>query len=438
MKLQIVSILFLCAFFIQSCVLYPSLCDIPLIERKDDAVITGGITSTSPPPIYSPMANLFNIGANASVAYGLTDHIAIQSHAYIHTSMMLITAAFLQQSVGYYTKFGENILFENYYGTALGYGSEYTSDNDNYIAGKYYNLYTQINIGKYFDEKQITCAGIGLKFTYLNGKFQENTRDTKYEYERVYISRDFNTQGFLYSPLLFVRIGQKQLSFNILAQYQYTPIKTVSSLPINYGVSLQYRPRRIHTYYNAYEVKKQRIESYKNPKENRTYKQLFDYPNSMISIHTETIDKSDESYLNNLNRNDYFSLPVQLKYDISLDTWFTMSMSFKYKKHKGTYWGRTNETYNPYSINVVNITARPLCVFQNFKKMKLYFGFGLGYNFYTGTIANSSIQEQNFSPYTFEFIPIGMYYNVYKGFFINSETIIREPFSQSFGVGYMF
>lgn len=25
-----------------------------------------------------------------------------------------------------------------------------------------------------------------------------------------------------------------------LTQYQYTPIKTVSSLPINYGVSLQY------------------------------------------------------------------------------------------------------------------------------------------------------------------------------------------------------
>lgn len=184
--------------------------------------------------------------------------------------------------------------------------------------------------------------------------------------------------------------------------------------------------------------KKQRIESYNNPKENRTYKQLFDYPNSMISIHTETIDKSQESYLNHINTNDKFLLPVQLKYDVSLDNWFTFSIACKYKKHKGTYWNIKNDTHDPYNINIVNITARPLYVFQNFKKMNLYFGFGLGYNFYSGTIANSSVQEQKFSPYTFEFIPIGVYYNIYKGLFINSETIIREPFSQSFGVGYMF
>ncbi len=98
--------------------------DIPLINKKNDLRIDGGVSLI--PSLYT------------TVSYGLTDKIAVQGFANIGMT------EYLQGAIGRYQNFGKGGVFEWYGG--LGYGKADAQNNANpgNLYGDYQLYFTQI------------------------------------------------------------------------------------------------------------------------------------------------------------------------------------------------------------------------------------------------------------------------------------------------------
>lgn len=387
-----------------SCVVYPSLCDVPLIERKKDATISVGFVL----PTY---------GINASFAYGLTNHISMQSHVYCGLTGVGYLA---QQSLGYYTKIKNRIYFENYYGAALGYGYEtlWTTEYRKY--GKYYQYFTQFNLG-INGKNTNTTSGLGCRLAYINGRVKGDSNDYYYIEDQV----DYQSSGFLLSPYIFWRKGSKRLIFNVHSQCLFNFSKIGPSCPFVIGISLQYKPRRITENYNAYEDEKIK---------NKT--------NGTHSIFIIGSEMNNNSY--QYDEIEYQITraykPIIAKYEYYLDYWFSLGIGLNYQNYKGRVYSYSKEREFTYKLEALDISARSLFHYGDFSNIDMYSGFSFGRKIHRGSITiikgNYDVDFKAFDGYSYQFIPFGIHYNFYKGFGINSEISIGSSIYSSLGLTY--
>jgi len=174
-----------------SCIYYPKLVDIPLINKKKDLRIDASVS-----PLFS---------ANSTISYGLTDKIAIQTYGSIENDL----GHYYQGAVGYYKVFKKNTVFELYGGIGNGYRVA-IRDAGGSIKGDFQSYFSQINIGK------VNCAyahadyGFGLK----TGILHSNLLATDYYDINQPTSRSINNQ-LQVEPELFARFGGNRLKFNV-------------------------------------------------------------------------------------------------------------------------------------------------------------------------------------------------------------------------------
>jgi len=212
-------------FLLTSCVVYyPQTADIPLISKKNDLRIDGGISTM--------------LSANATVSYGLTNKLAVQAYGDI------LHGYYCQGAMGYYKNLGNFKVIELYSGFGYGYGNAYKDANPGHLLGNYQLYFGQLNYGKTASETSNFEIGIGIKTGYL----RSNLTDKNY-YDWISETGPYKTyhdESFLFEPVGFIRIGGQKLKFSVKLGgtmiYKFT--NTNQSLPysyINLGLGINYR-----------------------------------------------------------------------------------------------------------------------------------------------------------------------------------------------------
>jgi hypothetical protein len=216
---------FLFGFLLTSCVVYyPQTADIPLISKKNDLRIDGGISTM--------------ISANATVSYGLTNNVAVQAYGDIFHGY------YCQGAMGYYKNLGDFKVIELYCGFGSGYGNAYKDANPGNLFGDYQLYFGQLNYGKIASETSNLEIGFGIKTGYLHS----NLTDKNY-YDWISENGPFKTyldESLLFEPVGFIRIGGQKLRFSVKLGgtmiHKFT--NTDRSLPysyINLGLGINYR-----------------------------------------------------------------------------------------------------------------------------------------------------------------------------------------------------
>jgi hypothetical protein len=210
-----------------SCIVYhPQTIDIPLIDKKGDLRIDAGISLIP--------------SAHATVSYGLTDKIAVQTFGSIGSDERY----YFQEAVGYFKDLGNNKVMELYGGFGSGYGSAYKDSNPGHLRGDYQLYFTQFNFGKIDCNFANMDYGIGIKTGYLHS----NLTDRNYYkfYSEYGPFATFKDNSFLIEPNVFVRLGGKKLKFDLKIGscwiHKFTNMdKYLPYSFINLGLGLNYR-----------------------------------------------------------------------------------------------------------------------------------------------------------------------------------------------------
>lgn len=210
-----------------SCIVYhPQAIDIPLISEKNDLRIDAGISILP--------------SAYATISYGLTDKIAIQTYGSIGSDERY----YFQGAVGTYKKYDNQKILELYSGFGYGYGSAYNDANPGDLYGDYQQYFLQFNYGKIDCKFANMDYGFGLKA----GLLHSNLIDYNY-YDWTSETGPFMTyhdNSLLIEPNMFLRLGGEKLKFNIklgscwINKFTHTDKGFPYSF-INLGLGLNYR-----------------------------------------------------------------------------------------------------------------------------------------------------------------------------------------------------
>jgi hypothetical protein len=210
-----------------SCIVYQTqMTDIPLISKKNDLRIDGGVSLI--PSIYS------------TVSYGLTENIAIQGFGSVGSA----SKYYFQAATGLFKNKGNDQVLELYGGFGYGYGSAYNDANPGHLHGNYQLYFGQFNYGKIANKSSKFEIGLGIKTGYLHS----NLTDQNY-YEWVASPRPFDKykdESILFEPVGLMRLGGGRLkfSFKLGSTLIYKFTNTDRSLPygrLNIGLGLHYR-----------------------------------------------------------------------------------------------------------------------------------------------------------------------------------------------------
>ncbi len=186
---------------LSGCFVYtPQLVDVPLIEKKHDIRLDGGVSSM--------------LSAHGTATYGLSNKFAVQVAGNREPDYKY----YCQAAGGYYKKFSEHGVFEVYTGFGFGYGNAYNFDTEDslFLRGYYQVYFAQFNIGKVHCDFANTDFGFSLKGGLLNS----------YLYAHNYYVLDDGTRelnsfnvdnSLLIEPTAFVRFGGQKLKFRIIA-----------------------------------------------------------------------------------------------------------------------------------------------------------------------------------------------------------------------------
>jgi hypothetical protein len=182
--------------------------------------------------------------ANATISYGLTEKIAVQTFASIGSDHPY----YLQGAIGLFKHRGNSIITEWYAGAGTGEAKVTDSSDPGKLEGTYQVYFTQFNFGKVNSEFLNADYGIGLKAGYINSKFTDMDYFSVYNLSENIHTFDYpvqNDNGFLFQPAAFARFGKDNLKINLklggLVYYQFT--NQEHKLPVahfNAGVSLNY------------------------------------------------------------------------------------------------------------------------------------------------------------------------------------------------------
>lgn len=213
-----------------SCIIYPHTVDIPLIEKKNDMRIDAGI-SVIP-------------SAQATVSYGLTDKIAVQTFGSIGPDELY----YIQGAVGRFKDLGNHKIMEIYGGFGSGYGSAYIHDNPGDLSGDYQLYFMQFNYGKNDCKFAHLDYGFGVK----TGLLHSNLIDRNYYYGGYSAEVPYKTyldNSFLIEPSVFVRLGGERLKFKFQVGgcllYKFTNTdRSLPYYPLNIGLGLNYRLKK--------------------------------------------------------------------------------------------------------------------------------------------------------------------------------------------------
>jgi hypothetical protein len=217
---------FLTAFLITSCGVYnPQTVDIPLISKKKDLRIDAGIS----------MATL-----NATVSYGLTNKIALQTFGSIRGE----NEHHFQGAAGYFRDLGDLKVLEFYGGFGFGYGDAYNDANPGNLYGNYQYYFAQFNFGKLDCKFANTDIGFGVKGGYIHSDLIDDNyyaRGSMTPSSGTYIDNSIT-----FEPQIFVRLGGEKLKFSVklagcfLHKYTNTD-KWFPYDKVNLGLGLNYR-----------------------------------------------------------------------------------------------------------------------------------------------------------------------------------------------------
>jgi hypothetical protein len=208
---------------LNSCGFYQvQMVDIPLISHKKDLRLDIG-ASIIP-------------SAYATVSYGLTNELSIQSYIRISDK----NKYYIQEALGFYKKLTDNKVLEWYNGVGYGYGNAYNDANPGNLTGNYHQIFTQLNYGKTNCQFANMDIGIGFKAGYIGATL---LNDNNY-YEPFQIS-NVESHSLLFEPQAFVRLGGKRLKFSTKLGYGvlFKLFKTNKELPyepLNIGIGLNY------------------------------------------------------------------------------------------------------------------------------------------------------------------------------------------------------
>lgn len=229
---KIITIGFILVMLIMtSCMVYhPQTVDIPLIEKKNDLRIDAGV-SVLP-------------SAQATVSYGLTDKIAIQTFGSFGSDERY----YFQGAVGRFKDLGNQKIMEIYSGFGSGYGSAHKDSNPGDLQGDYQLYFMQFNYGKNDCKFAHMDYGFGVKTGLLHSSLTD--RNYYYYYYGGYPTeapyKTYLDNSFLIEPTIFVRLGGERLKFKfqVGSCWLYKFTNTEKSLPyshLNIGLGLNYR-----------------------------------------------------------------------------------------------------------------------------------------------------------------------------------------------------
>ncbi|MDD4993971.1 MAG: hypothetical protein PHR83_17250 [Paludibacter sp.] len=226
MKPKQTLLLILALTSITSCVYQPTMVDIPLISQKHELRVDAGVSIIP--------------AVNATVSYGLTDKLAIQT--YLNTNTY--DSYYLQGAVGYYKNLGNNKIMEIYGGFGSGEGDAYSDANPGNLKGNYQSYFAQFNMGSINGRFAHMESGFGIK----TGMLHSNMTDMNY-YDKTYpLSTshiNYSDNSFLFEPTFFFRFGGERLKVNFKMggcwMYKFTNIdKYFPYSRLNLGIGLNY------------------------------------------------------------------------------------------------------------------------------------------------------------------------------------------------------
>jgi hypothetical protein len=191
-------ILFTVSLFTSCRVYYPRVLDVPLIREKGDTRLECGALLTL---------------VHASVSYGLTENIAIQTAGSItaEKSYMFNRDFYIQSAVGFYKNKQNKTVMELYAGFGYGNGSSSNNANPGTLYGNYQIYFTQLNYGGInLGHRGNTEVGFGVKIGYMHSKLTDRNY---YGYNRFPPYPVLNMNGILAEPMLILRTGGERLKF---------------------------------------------------------------------------------------------------------------------------------------------------------------------------------------------------------------------------------
>jgi hypothetical protein len=181
---------------ITSCMVYhPKMTDIPLISKKKELKVDAGVSIVP--------------SAYATISYGLTDKIAIQSFASISDNNIYS----FQEAVGYFKDLGNQKVMELYTGFGYGLGRTHNDANPGNLMGDYQLYFAQFNYGKINCQFAHMDYGLGIKAGYLYSDFMDRNYYDYYSITGPYTS--YKDHSFLIEPNLFLKLGGEKLKFSL-------------------------------------------------------------------------------------------------------------------------------------------------------------------------------------------------------------------------------
>lgn len=213
---------------LSGCAVWPKTVDIPLIKEKNDLRIDAGVALIP--------------AVNATVSYGLTDKIAVQTFGSIDVDGL----HYLQGAVGLFKDRGNTFITEWYGGAGTGHANVFKGPGR--LEGNYQLYFTQFNFGKLNAQFLNADYGFGLKTGYLRTHLKDQNYFGNYSTEE-----NFDTYSYpietdncaAIEPTAFVRIGKGKLKFNVkmggLLLYQFSnKDKKIPVGHFNAGIGLNY------------------------------------------------------------------------------------------------------------------------------------------------------------------------------------------------------
>jgi hypothetical protein len=209
---------------VSACTVYhPQMVDIPLINKKKELSIDGGIS--------------FDPAAYGTISYGLTDMIAFQCNGNFLSKERY---SFLG-AVGLYRSFDRQRVGELYAGGGYGYADISNDANAGRLFGNYHQYFIQANYGK----RGKTEYGIGFRAGLI---FSSLTDENYYDYSSAtgpYVHH--NDKNLVVEPSIFWRTGTRKIKFSVKLNGCWGHLvlhskKLLSYTPLNIGLGFHYRP----------------------------------------------------------------------------------------------------------------------------------------------------------------------------------------------------
>ncbi len=226
-KIKAFTFIFSISLLISSCIVYhPMMADIPLISKKNELRIDGGVSLVP--------------AANATVSYGLTKAIAIQGFGDISDK----NNYYVQAAAGYFRQISQHQVIEFYSGYGYGHGLADTDATSGRLFGHYQLYFGQANFGRIADEKSNLEIGLGFKAGFLKSVFTDQNFYKWTSENGPFIT--YHDKSLLLEPQGFIRFGGKKIRFNLKIGrtfiHKYThKDKALPLIPVNVGVGVNYK-----------------------------------------------------------------------------------------------------------------------------------------------------------------------------------------------------